>query len=61
MGTSYWKVKNLMKEHVEPPSVVSRNLIGGSLVKIIAERERVIAMVKDYADSNEGVLKVSSI
>jgi hypothetical protein len=61
MGTSEWKVKNIMKEHVEPPSVASLSMIGGSLTKIIAERERVIALVKDYADSNEGVLKVNGI
>jgi hypothetical protein len=35
--------------------------IGGSHAKIIRERERVIALVRDLTDRNQGVLKVKSI
>jgi hypothetical protein len=58
MGTSYWKVSNAMKEHVETASVAMKRLIGGSQAKIIAERERVTALVKNYTDCNQGLLKV---
>ncbi len=61
MGTSYWKVTNAMKERVETPSIAMKRLIGGSQVKILAERERAIALVKNYTDCNEGVLNVNSI
>jgi hypothetical protein len=47
-----------MKEHVETPSLAMKRLIGGSQAKIIAERERVTALVKSYTDCNQGLLRV---
>jgi hypothetical protein len=50
-----------MKEYVESPSVAALKLIGGSHARTIAERERVMLLVKDLVDSNEGVLNVRNI